>query len=53
MQLNDKEMAEQCLCNSGVALGNIQVKQMKRNFSMQDIKAKFGAPTEYSESDSD
>lgn len=36
--LNDKELAEQCLCNMGVAMGNISVINMKRNFSMEVIK---------------
>ncbi len=36
--MNDKELAEQCLCNMGIAMGNISVNNMKRNFSLEVIK---------------
>jgi len=36
--LNDKELAEQCMCNMGIAMGNISVNNMKKNFSTDILK---------------
>ncbi|CDW73352.1 tpr domain containing protein [Stylonychia lemnae] len=36
--LNDRELAEQCMCNMGIAMGNISVNNMKKNFSVEVLK---------------
>ena len=35
--MNEKEIAEQCLCNMGIASGNIAVSNMKKNFSQSQF----------------
>ena len=35
--LGETDIAEQCLCNMGIAMGNIQVNNMKRNFSLEKL----------------
>lgn len=48
-QLNEKEIAEQCLCNMGISMGNVHISNMKRNFSLGSFNR--GVPEEDDDED--
>lgn len=43
LAMQEADIAEQCLCNMGVAQGNVIVQDMKKNFSTINLEMQADA----------